>query len=325
MFRSMPHDWSSRRHEKHGHSPPDMARENSHAAYAEPIELQSGMSAGEAFRAIARSTVRHMAANVDAVRDGDPEGIHQMRVGLRRMRTATSIFAHLRPRQRTGRVQDELKWLSRELASARELDVFVKQEIVRRRNGLVPRRGGEAIEKEFAAKRAEAFACAGKAVTSKRGRTLLVEVVKWIEMSNGRAQKAAQIPAVTFCSEVLDRRLKKIRKLGGELENLSPSDRHKFRIRVKELRYAAQFFDSLFPDERERKQLARLSRHLRKTQDALGGLNDFVAHRKLVAKVALKAAPDVRRRAAFASDVAMKPLLKTAVKQVRGLRQVKPF
>ncbi len=72
-----------------------------------------------------------------------------------------------------------------------------------------------------------------------------------------------------------------------------------------------------------------MSRHLKKIQDALGSLNDFVAHREMVVRAALQAPPQDRRARAFASgvvlgreDQAVKPLMKIAVKEVRGLQAV---
>ena len=306
--------------------------DQSHAVYAEPIELQKQMSAGEAFRIIARSTIRHFAANADAVRELDPDGIHQMRVGLRRLRAAISMFSHLLPGERTEQMKAELKWLTSELAPARELDVFVKEKINRTTNGLVPRRGGQTIEKEFAARRAEALEHARDAVNSERSRILLIEVLEWIETTDLGAVNGSQAPVRKIAADILHRRLKKLRKAGRDLEKLSNDDKHKFRIRIKKMRYAAQFFKRLFPGKRDRKQLARLSKHSKKIQDALGSLNDFVAHQKLAADTALRAPVENRRAAAFTLGVvlgreneAVKPLMKVALKEVRGLRQIRAF
>jgi inorganic triphosphatase YgiF len=298
------------------------------AVYAEPIALRDDISVGEAFRIIARSTVRHFAANTDAVRNLDPEGIHQMRVGLRRLRAAISLFSLAD--ERTEEIKTELKWLTNELAPAREIDIFIKQKITAAKD-LVPRRGGTAIEKEFAARRAVAFERARRAVASDRCRTLLVDVVEWIETVQSDAWKSSSIGK--FASDILHRRVKKLRKVGPELERLSPRDRHKFRIRTKKVRYATQFFESLFPDKHDQKQLARLSGHLKPIQDALGSLNDFIAHQKMAAEAALEAPADNRRARAFTSgiilgreDEAVKPLMKAALREVRRLRQVKtPF
>ena len=87
------------------------------------------MSTAEAFRTIGRSVLRHIAGNEAAVRRSDSEGVHQMRVGLRRLRAAISLFSKLLGDEETERVKSELKWLTGELAPARDLDVYVRNEI----------------------------------------------------------------------------------------------------------------------------------------------------------------------------------------------------
>ena len=98
---------------------------------------------------------------------------------------------------------------------------------------------------------------------------------------------------------------------------------------AREIRYAVEFFESVFPAKHDRKQLARLSGHLKKIQEALGSLNDFIAHQKLAADVALKTSTQNRRARAFAAgvilgreDAALKPLMKTAAKEVSALRRI---
>jgi inorganic triphosphatase YgiF len=304
--------------------------ENPRAVYAEPIVLQREMSAGEAFRIIARSTLRHFAANADAVRARDPKGIHQMRVGLRRLRAAISLFSDLLPGERTEHIKAELKWLTNELAPARDLDVFVKRQIGHPANTLIPPREREAIEKEFAARQAEALEQAGNAVTSARTRILLLDIMEWLETGNVWSEGEAQTAIEAFAADIFRRRLKKIRKAGRHLEQLSTHDRHKFRIKIKKVRYAAQFFESLFRSKRDRKHLARLSNYFKQVQDALGKLNDFVEHRKLLEETAFRASTTDQHAQAFALGVvlgreneAVKPLMKVAVKKVRRIRQVR--
>jgi len=49
------------------------------------------------------------------VREGDTEGVHQMRVGLRRLRAAISIFKELLPDSETEAVKSELRRLTEQL------------------------------------------------------------------------------------------------------------------------------------------------------------------------------------------------------------------
>ncbi|MGV7211917.1 CYTH and CHAD domain-containing protein [Bradyrhizobium sp. UFLA05-112] len=298
---------------------------------AESIALNADLRAGEAFRTIGRATARHFSGNADAVRNGDPEGIHQMRVGLRRLRAAISLFSNILSGTGTNRIKQELKWLTNELAPARELDVFVTENIEPATRDLLLRRGGKAIKKEFRARRERAFARAREAVNAPRYRSLLVDTLQWIEADQTIATKDAKAPIGKFAGNLLHRRIRKLRKQGRHLDEMSARERHKLRIRAKKIRYALEFFESLFQSRRERKQMAGLSRHLKKIQNALGSLNDFVAHRDLAVDAALKArAPRHEGRArAFASgvvlgreDQAVKPLVKVAEREVRGLEPI---
>jgi inorganic triphosphatase YgiF len=293
---------------------------------AESIVLDSALTAGEAFRMIARSAFRHFSSNADAVREGEPEGIHQMRVGLRRLRAAISLFSKILSTASTEEVKTQLKWLTNALAPARELDVFVKEDIEPASHDALLRRRGRAIRQEFSARRDRAFARAKQAVNSQHYRSMLIDTVQWIEAKQTIAAEDEGGPIGEFAGALLHRRIKKLRKDGRRLDELSAQERHKVRIRAKKVRYAIDFFESLFPDKRERKQLKRLSKHLKRIQDALGSLNDFIAHRKLAIDAALKAPHRKERDRAFASGVvlgreeqAVKPLIKVAAKEVRGL------
>ena len=307
----------------------DLADGEAHfVASAERIVLDPELTAGEAFRVVARSAFRHFSANADAVRDGEPEGIHQMRVGLRRLRAAISLFSKVLIGPGTEEIKTQLKWLTGELAPARELDVFVKEDIEPALHDALLRRGGKAIREEFSGRRDRAFARARKAVSSPRYRSLLIDTLQWIEAKQTIAAEDEGGPIAKFAAALLHRRIRRLRKDGRHLDRMPAQQRHKVRIRAKKIRYAVDFFESLFPGKRERKQLARLSKHLKLIQDALGSLNDFVAHRKLAVDAALKAPHRNERARAFASGVvlgreeqAVKPLIKIATREVRGLER----
>ena len=102
----------------------------------------------------------------------DSEGVHQMRVGLRRFRAAISLFSKLLGDKQTGRIKSELKWLTGELAPARDLDVYVKSKIEPLR-GAAPR-GMKELAAALASRRHAAFGRAKAAVASQRYRFLLL-------------------------------------------------------------------------------------------------------------------------------------------------------
>jgi CHAD domain-containing protein len=184
------------------------------------------------------------------------------------------------------------------------------------------------MAKQFADKRAEALERARKAVDSPRCRALLIDVLAWIEAQRGRTD-VANSKLGGFAAKLLDRRMRKAQKDAGKLQEMTAPERHKFRIRMKKIRYAAEFFESLFRSKRERKALARLSKHAKKIQDALGSLNDFIADRKMAAEAALHAPPQNRRARAFVSGIIVgredeqaRPLMKAATRELRALRHL---
>src|SRR5207244_2097330 len=93
------------------------------AARAEPIELAVQTTAGEALRVIGLACVRHFALNEAAVLAKDPEAVHQMRVGLRRLRAVLSLFKQMLDDPESEGVKSELRWLSQALDPARDFDV----------------------------------------------------------------------------------------------------------------------------------------------------------------------------------------------------------
>jgi triphosphatase len=297
------------------------------AQHAEPIQLTHELSPRDAFRMIAHSTLRHFAANADPVRDMDSEGVHQMRVGLRRLRAAISLFDDILARASTSSIKTELKWLTSELAAARELDVFLKERVQPIADQDVPKRSARAIRHNVSARRKAAFERARDAVASARYRRLLIDVIEWIETGKPHAGGDQSIAA--YAAGLLDRRIGKARKQGKRLNDLNAMQRHKLRIKIKKIRYAVDFFKSLYRD-RDQTTLANLSGRLKRIQSALGSLNDFMAHRKLATQAALTAPRANRRAQAFASGfivgqerVEADDLMKNASKELHGLHRLR--
>ena len=68
------------------------------SAKAPPTNLDPETAIGEAFAQIFCAAHVHVLVNQAAAEDGrDPEGVHQMRVGLRRLRSALSLLRPIAP------------------------------------------------------------------------------------------------------------------------------------------------------------------------------------------------------------------------------------
>jgi triphosphatase len=298
-------------------------------AHATRIELPNNMSVREAFQIIAHSATSHFSANATAVRNRESEGVHQMRVGLRRLRAAISVFSEALSDKHVEEVKAELRWLTNALAPAREIDVFLRERIrpIARRGK--PRRGALAVTKDFSAKRSAAFNSARAAVNSERFRLLLVSLLEWVE-SPHTYSRGAEVAVKQYAADQLRRRLKKVYKAGRHLEQLPAQARHKVRIRAKKIRYALDFFGTVFPSQR--KAIVRLARALKQIQEALGALNDFAAHRRLATESALTAPRANRRARAFVDGIvvgqeeeAANALMKEALQGVAKLQKLNVF
>ena len=79
--------------------------------------------------------------------------------------------------------------------------------------------------------------------------------------------------------------MKKIAKKSRKPDKLDARGRHKLRIAVKKLRYATEFFASLFERKKEKKAREKFEKLLKSLQDALGKLNDIAVHDKFAGEI----------------------------------------
>jgi len=274
------------------------------AVHAGDVVLERTMTTGEAFRTIGFSCLHQLCANERGVRAADSESVHQMRVGLRRLRAAMSVFKELLSDSESETVKAELKWLTEQLGPARDFDVFVRE-------AVVPLSGTAAemtvLQKDIEHRRDEGYRRARAAVDSDRYRRLTLNTAFWLANGGWSAwsdpQKAAprQRPVTEFAAEVLASRLAKIVKKIKKLKELDVRPRHRLRIAIKKLRYAAEFFATLFDDAKGRRR--KLSLVLEELQDVLGVLNDFSVHRKLAGEMVGGGPAEGRSEKAFAMGI----------------------
>jgi inorganic triphosphatase YgiF len=249
---------------------------------AEPIVLARRMTCSEAFQIIARSCLRHLVANESILRQREnPEAVHQMRVALRRLRAAVTLFKDVVADERREPIRAELKWMANALGQARDIDVFIADtlEPARERHGSTPE--FKALVKEYEAKRAKTYKDVRALVVSFRFLRAILETAAWIETGGwlSREDKAARAlkrrRVVDHARNELAQRWRKIRKRGKRLSELDPESRHRVRIDIKKLRYASEFFDSLFKGSGMKKRKRAALAALEGLQETLGGLNDI--------------------------------------------------
>jgi inorganic triphosphatase YgiF len=280
-------------------------------AWASEIYLDRAMSCAEAFRVIAHNGLRQLSINEPAMREGRPEALHQMRVGLRRVRAAMSLFRDIVTDAESGGIKNGLKWLAGALSPARDLDVFMAEVMAPLREEHPDHSGLADIYRDIAARRLRAHADAVAACRSDRYQTVLLDTMEWIESGPWRTDDGPLLrsrreqPVTALAADELARRRRGIIKAGKGLRGFSAQERHALRIRGKKLRYAVEFFANVFPGKRNARRREDVLTALKDLQDALGGLNDIATREQLAEKIAGEAHGDEQaaRERAFAAGM----------------------
>jgi triphosphatase len=268
-----------------------IAGEEPAAVKAAPVALTPDLSRHAAFQSIARACLQQLVANQPVMQNGNPEGLHQMRVALRRLRAAVSLFSDMLVDPQTDAMKAEFKWISGELGPARELDVFINRVVKPVADGRPNGPGVAVLTKDLRRRRKDAFARACSAVESARFRGLVLDTAAWIEdgewtrSTDELAVALRERPIPAAAADELRRHRKKIVKQGKHLAALEPERRHKLRIRAKKLRYASEFFAGAFPGKRAAQRRKNFVASLEKLQDALGDLNDIAVHEGLTERL----------------------------------------
>jgi triphosphatase len=241
-----------------------------------------------------------------------------MRVGLRRLRAAISLFKHqLLTDPESAEIRDNLRWAGQAMGTARDLDV-----ILERLSAMDDEPDMAAIEQVEQGRKA-AYRDLMATLESRRFMDVILQTAAWIEAgawitsTPQEREQARGRPAQDFARTELQRRLKRIRKLGKHLRELSDEDRHALRIRIKKLRYGGEFFASLFSSDKSQKRRKKLSAILEDLQEMLGELNDLAVGGSLVPSLAEISPERMDRR--------RRKLLDKSRTAVEALSKVAPF
>lgn len=251
---------------------------------ARAIALTPQLSVIEALRKIVFACVGHLQANEAGMLAGeDAEYLHQARVALRRLRSAFSVFADAVPRHSVAPLLEEIRWLDRALAPARDWDVFVLETLPPLRAAFPADAGLDALMQRAIALRTEAGERARAALRSPRYTRLLLHAIAlfhrqpWLADTAPEPAAARAMTSAAFAASVLAQRRRKVRKRGRDIAELDHAALHALRIAIKKLRYAAEFFATLHDGKAQR----RFARALAGLQTHLGALNDAATVERL--------------------------------------------
>jgi CHAD domain-containing protein len=246
-----------------------------------PVALESAMSVEEALERIGQRCLTHLLTNEQAALAGEPEGIHQVRVAVRRLRSA--LLALKRPLQNNHYrwASEELRRIAHAIAPVRNLDIFAASLLPPVSHAMPSGMGFERLLDAVERRRRVVFDQAKQAILSQRYTESMLRLLRWFVARGWRDQQISEHAAILLdrivdvAPNLIERHHRKARKRSKRFEELTATPRHRLRIAVKHLHYIIEFLGSLF----DKDQVRTFVKCLRSLQDDLGYANDVrVAH-----------------------------------------------
>lgn len=250
------------------------------------VALDASAKPRDAFCRIAWECLDQIAANMRGASEADdPEFAHQLRVGVRRLRSAVRLFGPLLPPQAVDSLRAGSHALARLPAATREWDVLL-HDIVEPAAAQAPAHAGiAALAASVEVRRDAARAALQEALRGTApGATLvglMARVAALAEPADTVEPDAAQVQLAPFAAMRIARFGRRVARRASEARDSDPAHLHALRLAIKRLRYALEFVGDLV-----RNRHGVPMRRLVALQGSLGLLNDLHAAAPLVESLA---------------------------------------
>ncbi len=242
------------------------------------LPLPSTATLDDVIGVVLAATLDHFVANWRAFDERLlPESVHQMRVGLRRLRVALSLFDRILPCAEFVVFRTEARRIASALSRARDWDVFrdlvVEGPIAHHSQAA----NFDSLLGSIEAQRQTGYDCAQQMMQATATTKFVISLYaflahhRWRATLPGSDGSRLNEPAIAFAGETLERLHRRALKRGRHLKTLAPEQRHELRIALKHIRYVAEFFSPLFEAQAE---VRAYTRAIALLQDALGTYND---------------------------------------------------
>jgi inorganic triphosphatase YgiF len=296
-------------------------------------DITPGTAAEDAARKILFECIAQIAANAAFVRtDARPEGPHQLRVGLRRLRSAIALLRSTIACPEADRLRQEARWLAAEVGALRDLDALVNDIILPSARFHVGERSLLPLALAFSALREKQLAELRETLAGRRVQDFILDALclahirGWRQAADEEIAGNAVQPVEAIAADALDAIWRRVRKRARQIETLDIEARHELRKELKKLRYAIEFLGEIYPRRRVRPFLKRL----KTLQETFGFLNDSAMAGRLLSQSGLeemgiaghdRAAGWISGEAQAKADAAWKD----AIVPWDSLKQARPF
>lgn len=242
--------------------------------------LEPAQSISSALRNMISACLLHVQANVPgAVGNLDEEYLHQVRVGLRRLRVALTMTRAYRQDAELDSLRQQVTELCNRLGRARDWDVFVSQTLAPICAQFPDHAGLRAVMRASKKQRKQQNSEMRAILASQDFSRLLLRLGCWMQGAYWRqVQEGEGASLADFARNILQKRSKQVSRAGKRMVVGNEEQLHVLRIACKKLRYSTEMFGSLFGSAKAGRHVAALTR----LQDIMGVLNDITVARRLL-------------------------------------------
>lgn len=245
---------------------------------ARSVAIAPGQPAETAARGALRECFEQIVGNLDVVMLSDaPEGIHLLRVGLRRLRSAFSVYSTVIDGAVMTHLTAEARWLGRVVGTQRDLDVITGQLLSGEAKIFPLETGFETLETALQTRRQNNLKKLRKKLSARRTQCFLFDLAKFIETwgwigptGSGKVLgPPSNLP--DLARQALCEQWKQTCRRARGINKQDIKARHALRKELKGLRYAVEFLSPVFPARKVRP----FGKKLKTLQDVFGSLNDL--------------------------------------------------
>jgi inorganic triphosphatase YgiF len=265
---------------------------------AEALKFPADATLDQAVEIVINSALGQFVANWPALTETrHQESIHQMRVALRRLRTALAFVNRVLPCAEFEIFRAEAKQIAAALGPARNWDAFKDLVEAGPLTHYARDKGFEALLTAVEEHRLAAYAIAQQVIEDPSTTRFVLKLRAFLARRAWRsALSGAELlrltePAKVFAGETLERLHKRALKRGRRLSQKPPEKRHEVRIALKKIRYTAEFFNFFFSGARP------YVRAVAQLQEGLGAFNDEASATHLLWDIEAAAGPQTAKAA----------------------------
>ena len=253
------------------------------AVHRQPMEYSSGFSVSlrpemeslPAAKTIYQKLLNTMLANEQGIIDDlDSEFLHDFRVAIRRTRSALALIKDVLEPEISRRFKEYFRYLGQITGPVRDLDVYLLMED--NYKARLPEHLQEGLLyffEELAQQRQQEQKKLVRAIKAPRCQAILHDWQAYLHSEETEYLAAnSRKPIGSLANKIIKKRFKRILRDGKAIHPQSPDqDLHRLRIQGKKMRYALEFFSSLYPDQ----EMKTLIKQLKLLQNNLGDFNDL--------------------------------------------------